>query len=229
MDERRAGEDPEERQGGRAPSDEQVLAALRRAMRHRLPAPGPAPLRALLEHLAIPRRSGAARALRSRLEELESRGLLARSREHGVLVFSLAARGERALADAGPAPLPESPRHRAWRNARAAADQELPRFRAHLAHAVADAEEMLARAGDAAEVGPPPSEAWLALGRRLSGGCRRLASAWHCLHEWPEPGDEALDPDAARIRARGERGEPEASRRARVAALRNVGLWREPD
>jgi hypothetical protein len=68
---------------------------------------------------------------------------------------------------------------------------------------------MLASAGGAA----PPSGAWLELGRRLAEDCRRLGSAWHCLHEWPEP-----DEEAAAL------GGEEA---ARLAALRNVRLWRE--
>jgi hypothetical protein len=189
-------------------------------------------LRELCEHLAIARRSRAARTVRERLTELERLGLVSRGREHGVTVWSPTARGERAVAATrGMRALPESPRHRAWRNARAAAGQELPRFRAELAEALAEAGEMLLRA-DAQDA--PASEAWLALGRELAGGCRRLGSARHCLHEWAEPGEDELDPDAAALEAAAERGaaaagtEPEEARRARLAALRNVRLWREP-
>ena len=122
----------------------------------------------------------------------------------------LAAFGSRSLG-AGAVGLPESPRRREWRRARLAAAQELPRFRSRLAQALAEAERMLA----AGPRGATSSAAWLALGRRLEGDCRRLGSAWHCLHEWPEPDEDAPAP------APGET--------ARLGALRNVRLWREPD
>jgi hypothetical protein len=202
------------------PSDAQLLAALRRAVGHRLPAPGPAPLWMLLEQLAIPPRSAAARELRRRLPALLRRGLLAAGREHGVGVWSLTAAGERALRSAGPQRLPESPQHREWGRARTAAEQELPRFRARLAATLQRAELMLAGAAQPDPEGPAGSGApsgadWLELGRALAGDCRRLGSAWHCLHEWPEPEDA--------------RAEPAGPQRARLAALRNIRLWREPD
>jgi hypothetical protein len=186
-----------------------VLAAVRRAVRHRVPAPGPAPLWLVREHLAICPRSRASRVLRRRLEELEVRGLLARETRHGLPAWSLTAVGEDAPARTGAIVLPESPRRRERRRARLAAAQELPRFRARLAEALAEAERMLeAESGDL-----PSSGAWIELGRRLAGDCRRLGSAWHCLYEWPEPDDEVPSPS------------PEQA--ARLAALRNVRLWRE--
>jgi hypothetical protein len=191
------------------PSDAELLAALERAMRHRLPSPGPASMRMLLEHLAVAPRTAAARELRGRLAGLRERGLLACGREHGVVVFSLTAAGVEALRTAGPLLLPESPRHLAWRRAQTAAAQELPRFRARLAATLERAERMLA------DSGAPDSGTWLELGRALAGDCNRIGSAWHCLHEWPEPDDCAAEPPA-----------PE---RARLAALRNIRLWREPD
>jgi len=205
---------------GREPTGEQVLAALDRAARHRLPSPGAVAARALLEHLALAPRSAAARAARERLAQLERAGLLTASREHGVPVWSLSRRGAVALARAGAQSLPESPRHRAWRQARTAAAQELPRFAARLGATLAEAERML----DAA----PSSAQWLALGARLDGDCRRMGSAWHCLREWPEPGDEAVDPDASALAGADTPGAREALR-ARLAALRNVRLWREAD
>ncbi len=211
------------REGGREPTGEQVLAALDRARRHRLPSPGPVAARALFEHLALAPRSRAARVARERLAELGRAGLLTASREHGVPVWSLSERGAAALARAGEQPLPESPRHRAWRHARGAAAQELPRFAARLAAALAEAERMLDAPPAAAS-----STQWLELGASLAGECRRIGSARHCLHEWPEPGDEALDPDAAALAGADTRESLEA-RRARLAALRNVRLWREPD
>jgi hypothetical protein len=203
MDEQRAG------QGRQHPSAQLVLAAVRRAVRHRVPAPGPAPLWLLREHLAIQPRSSGGRVLRRRLEQLEQRGLLARGTEHGLPVWSPTASGEAALSSTAARSLPESPRRRDRRRARLAAAQELPRFRARLSEALAEAERMLEDAPGA------PSGAWIELGRRLAGDCRRLGSAWHCLHEWPEPDDDA--PALAPERA------------ARLAALRNVRLWREED
>jgi hypothetical protein len=205
MDEQRAG------QRRQHPSAQLVLAAARRAVRHRVPAPGPAPLWLLREHLALQPRSSGAQVLRRRLEQLERRGLLARGTEHGLPVWSPTASGEDALASGGAIRLPESPRRRDRRRARLAAAQEVPRFRARLSAALAEAERMLE--DGAAE--PPSSGAWIELGRRLAGDCRRLGSAWHCLHEWPEPDDDApaLAPEQA----------------ARLAALRNVRLWREED
>lgn len=199
--------------GRRDPSDEQVLAAVRRATRQRLPRPGPPPLWMVLDHLAVPRRSGAARRVRGRLEELERAGLLARGREHSLAVWSLTRAGSRALRAAGEQALPDSPRVRAWRRARAAAAQELPRFRTSLAATLAEAGRMLERAAEPAHgEHAPTSREWLAVGRRLAGDSRRVASAWHCLHEWREPAedDSAVEP-------------PE------LAALRNIRLWREPD
>lgn len=205
---------------GREPTGEQVLAALDRAARHRLPSSGPVAARALLEHLALAPRSGAARVARDRLAQLERAGLLTASREHGVPVWSLSERGAVALARAGAPSLPESPRHRAWRQARIAAARELPRFAARLGATLAEAERML----DAT----PSSAQWLALGARLDGECRRIGSAWHCLREWPEPGDETGDPDAS-VLAGADTREAREALRARLAALRNVRLWREPD
>jgi hypothetical protein len=205
MGERRADEDRED------PSQELVLAAVQRAARHRVPEPGPAPLWLVRAHLAVPPRSRGARVLRIRLGDLERQGLLTRGSEHGLPVWSPTASGRSALADGGEERLPDSPRRRVWRQARIAAAQELPRFRSRLSATLAEAQRMLAAPPAAA----PPSEAWLELGRRLDGDCRRLASAWHCLHEWPEPDDGQPAPP------------PEEA--TRLAGRRNVRLWREDD
>jgi hypothetical protein len=206
MDEQRA------RQTSDDPSAEIVLAAVRRAVRHRAPAPGPAPLWLLREHLAIGPRARGARVLRRRLEELERLGLLARETRHGLPAWSPTPAGEEALAQSDSAAgLPESPRRRDRRRARIAAAQELPRFRVQLSAALAEAERMLA-----AEPGSEPhAGAWVELGSRLERDCRRVGSAWHCLHEWPDLDDGAPGPAPAEA--------------ARLAALRNVRLWREGD
>lgn len=209
--------------GGRGPSDELILAAVRRAVLHAREARGGATLRAVLAHLSVPRRTARARALAGRLAGLERSGELARTTAHGVAGWSLTAAGERRLAAAlrtGWAPaLPEAPQHAAWRQARASAGQELGGFMARLAADLAEADAMLAAIGGGSA---PHSDRWLALGRRLLGDCRRLGSAWHCLHEWPEPDDARADHDEPRP---DEPGQAPALR----AGRRNIALWAEPD
>ncbi|MEA2214542.1 MAG: hypothetical protein QOK19_103 [Solirubrobacteraceae bacterium] len=205
--------------------DQLILAAVRRAGLHGGAAHRGAPLRAVLAHLGITRRTTSARAVRRRLEELEQRGAVRRSRVHGVAVWGLAPAGTRRLAAAeragrGPV-LGESPQHLAWRRGRLAAGQELARFAARLDAGLAEAEEMLATLPAGAGAAPH-SDRWFALGHRLLGDCRRLGSAWHCLHEWPEPSDERADRDEPGP------GEPPALRALR-AGRRNVTLWAEPD
>ena len=92
-----------------------------------------------------------------------------------------------------------------------------------LAADLARAESMLAALEGAGEA--PHSDVWLALGRTLQSGCRRIGSAWHCLHEWPEPGDEHADRDGP---LPGD-PEPQPALRALRAGRRNVNLWPEPD
>src|SRR6185437_4252520 len=135
--------------GGEGPDGVQVLAALRRAMLHRRPRRGPAPLWLLLEHLAIPRRSAAARRVRVLLGELERDGLIRPGREHGLTVWSVTDAGERRLLTGSEPQLPESPRRRRRRSARTAAARELPRFRARLAGTLAEAAAMLDADADA--------------------------------------------------------------------------------
>jgi hypothetical protein len=208
-------------------SDELLLAAVERAARHRARDTPAVPMWALLEHLAIPRRSVAARHACAKLEALEASGDLQRSRRRGVATWELTDAGLRRLRGDGSvdwgAQLPESPQHRAWRNARALAAQEVERFRAQLRASLEDA----ARELDAQP--PPHSDAWLELGEELQRACRRVASASHCLHEWAEPIDARADLDS-HIEAsdatldQGER----ARRRTRRAGRRNIGLWAQP-
>jgi hypothetical protein len=205
--------------------DELVLAAVRRAVLHGRAGDAGASLRAVLAHLSIARRTARARAASERLDDLARRGALQRARRHSVPVWKLAPAGARRLTAAqcaGRAPvLGESPQHLAWRHARAAAGQELARFAARLDADLAEAGEMLAALTDGSGAAPH-SDQWFALARRLLGDCRRLGSAWHCLHEWPEPCDERADRDEPR------EGEP-AELRALRAGRRNVTLWADPD
>jgi len=171
---------------------------------------------AILAHLSIPARTAAARRLRMRLDDLSRQGLLATRAPHGVPAWRLSPAGRRLLRRAErsrrPPRLPESPQHLAWRSARRAARQELPRFRARLAGSLADAGELVAD-------GTADSDEWLLLGRRLQRDCWLLGSAWHCLHEWREPPEDRADRDAAG-------SGPLASLRA---GRRNLALWPDPE
>jgi hypothetical protein len=194
-----------------------------RAQRHRTSAHPGVPIWTILEHLDVPRRGSAARRVRRRLDALQGDGLLERTRRHSVLTWALTRAGRERLEETACAgELPESPQHRAWRNARTLAAQELERFRGQLQGQLQDAELLLV-------TDPPPrSDAWLALAETLRHGCRRLASAYYCLQEWAEPDEAVADvddgsgPDDAQL----EPGEL-ARRRALRSGRRNPALWRE--
>ncbi|MGP0101129.1 MAG: hypothetical protein ACLPUT_05840 [Solirubrobacteraceae bacterium] len=206
------------------PPDELVLAAVERAGRHQAHDAAAVPVWAILDHLGVPRRSGAARHVSSRLGVLHAAGWLERSRRHGVPTWALTSSGvgrlRRARRAGGVPPLPESPQHRAWRNARTAAGQELERFHANLHERL----EQAARLLDAEQ--PPHSDTWLELAEELQRACRRVASASHCLYEWAEPDDERADVDERVEPADAQLDEHErARRRARRAGRRNLRLW----
>ena len=208
------------------PPDELVLAAIERAARHQ-PHHRPAvPVWAILEHLALRARSAPARHVRARLQALHAAGSLECVRRHGVTTWALTSCGRRRVRRAASAgelpPLPESPQHRAWRNARMAAAQELERFRELL-------RERVERAAALLDAEPAPhSDAWLELGDELQRACRRLASASHCLHEWAEPDDSRADIDA-HLEPADRRLTPAQRKltRARRAGRRNILLWDE--
>jgi hypothetical protein len=217
------------------PDDRLVLAAVERAVRHRADATPAAPIWSILAHLAITRRSAGGRHVRLRLAALVDAGELSCTRRHGANLWALTRQGEERLRkarDAGePAPLPESPQHRAWRDARAVASEEIENFRQRLG-------ELLEEAGTLLSAEPAAdSDAWLELGEELRAACRLLGSATHCLYEWEEPDDASADidgreaPDSPQRTAReaGLDARALARRRAMRAGRRNVGLWREHD
>jgi hypothetical protein len=219
--------DPRRHQRASAPNpppQELVLAAVERAGRHQAHDKPDVPVWAILDHLALARRSSAARLVRARLDALLDAGLLERGSRHGVPTWALTSSGERRLRRAlssGRMPaLPESPQHRAWRNARTLATVELERFRVVIRERLEQAELLL----DAAR--PPHSDAWLELAEELQRACRRVASASHCLYEWVEPDEERADIDEHVEPADAGLAEDErARRRARRAGRRNMRLW----
>jgi hypothetical protein len=206
------------------PSDELVLAALDRAARHRARDTGAVPVWAIFEHLAIARRSAAARQVRIRLDVMHAAGWISLSRQHGVQAWEMTGVGSRHLRRERRAgrvpPLPESPQHSAWRNAHTLAEQEIGRLRGAVLIRLDEAERLL----DAQP--PADSDAWLEIAEGLQRACRRLGSAVYCLHEWAEPDDaradidERLGPDELKL----DRAE-QIVRRARRAGRRNTRLW----
>jgi hypothetical protein len=206
------------------PSDALVLAAVERAGRHQANNGSAVPVWAILEHLELRPRSPGARHVRTRLGALQAAGALECTRRHSVPTWELTHAGRRLLRRAASAgelrALPESPQHRAWRNARTAAAQELERFRELL-------RERLEHGAALLDADPPPhSDAWFELAEELQRGCRRVASASHCLYEWNEPDDARADLDAHvepddRVFAPAQR----ELRRARRGGRRNILLW----
>jgi|ERR1035441_6424467 DNA-binding PadR family transcriptional regulator len=205
-------------------SDELVLAALERAQRHR-GVEGEAEgvfLRYVAAHLAFVHNAWTTRHLRPQLEDLTRDGLLSSSRLRGKVVWSLTEAGRLRLAHAQRAgrvgELPESPQHRDWRHARAAAQERIGELRRELRAAVAEA--------GGQDVERTSSDAWFELGERLQRACRSLGSATYCLREWPEPDDahaevdERCDPGDSRF-------DPEERARMRFRRTgRRASRWR---
>jgi hypothetical protein len=199
--------------------DELILAALDRAVRHR--DAGPVTVRSVHDHLALAPRSRAARHVRTRLDALAESGMVECSRARGFALWALTRAGSASLTRArrsSSIELPESPQHRAWREARALAEQEIERFEQEAINAITDAMALVESES--------PSDALFAVAERLRGELWRLASATHCLSEWPEPDDATADVDD-RLNAR-ERQLPRAEQaalRAMRAGRRNVINW----
>jgi ribosome-binding protein aMBF1 (putative translation factor) len=185
-----------------------VLAAVDRAERHRLAKVDPpgVPVWGVFGHLGVAARSRRARQVRERLDELVATGALERLRRHGTTVWTMTKAGRRRLARArrvGRLPvLPESPQHRAWREARELAGEQIDGFRLDVLEELEHARELLdahmaVAAGRVAPelLGESTSDAWFEMAERLQHACRRLGSASYCLWEWQEPEDARADVD----------------------------------
>jgi DNA-binding XRE family transcriptional regulator len=223
-------------------SDVLVLAAIDRAERHsgRGRDTQAVPVWSVLKHLDVASRTKRAREVRVRLDGLVVAGSLECGRRHGVPVWALTSRGRRRLSRArraGRVPvLPESPQHRAWREARGLAGQRIGEFRLGVMEAVEHAQELLDVPTPGAPVleGPdvargPGSDEWFELGEELRRACRRLGSASYCLWEWREPEDARADVDDYSGRCdRALAPKERAERRARRPGRRNTSLWDAP-
>jgi hypothetical protein len=208
------------------PPDELVLAALDRAARHRARDTDAVPVWALFEHLAISRRSSAARRVRIRLDVMHAAGWIELGHAHGIQTWELTSAGVRHLRRERRAgrvpPLPESPQHSVWRKARTTAGQEIDRFERELRACLEEAARML-------DVdSPADSDAVFELGERIQRASWRLASASYCLREWSEPDDARADLEThLDLAETGLDRVEQARRRARRVGRRNVRLWDE--
>jgi transcriptional regulator with XRE-family HTH domain len=199
-------------------SDDLVLAALDRAVRHS--AKGTyVSTSEITWHLAISARSGAWRQVRGQLRGLVSAGAVEHTRRHGMPVWGLTNIGRERVRRIEVV-LSESPQHRAWREASTAAAREIDHFLLCVRGALDEATQLLD--ADPAAV----SDAWFELGERLGRDCRSVGSATYCLREWAEPDDARADVDDRRDPA-DERFDPDerAKRRLRRMGRRNVRLW----
>jgi hypothetical protein len=168
--------------------DALILAAMERAELHSRHDDGVL-YATVVDHLGLSKSTATGRKLRPRFREMKAAGLIAQSRRHSVTLYTATRKGKRALKDAGDVELPESPQHRAWREAKAAAAERIQGFREDFQALLRDGAILFA--DDATG-----SEAWYALGERLDSACSRLGSATHCLREWQEPSDDARDADS---------------------------------
>jgi hypothetical protein len=168
-----------------------ILAALERAERQT--GSSEVWLRVFVEHLGLEPTAQTSRRLRPDLGYLCHAGLLRRGEAKGREYWSLTAAGRKELARSRAADvvrdLPESPQHRAWREARIRAQAEVPGFR-QLVHAVLEEARKL-NAG----YGRGASLECFELAERLCSALWLLGSATYCLAEWQEPEDHIADVD----------------------------------
>jgi hypothetical protein len=187
-------------------SDVQVLAAVERAERHQEREDEGVLRSDLAAHLGFVHSGWTTRQLRPQLDALRSAGLLRDLRRNGIDLLGLTSTGRRALAKARRAgevrELPESPQHRKWRHARAAAAERIEGFRQQVRDALDEAGRLL-------DTGQGDSDVWFGLAGRLKTECWQLGSATYCLREWPEPGDARADVDE-------------------LLGRRNVWQWEDP-
>jgi hypothetical protein len=180
----------------RPPSDPLVLAAVDRAQRHRQnPRSGDPTLSEIAAHLGMTWGSHASRRLRPIIDRLTGElGWLERSRRVSQERWGLTEAGAEGLARAGGEgvleELPESPQHRAWREARAHASARIDGLQNELGEQLAAVGRLL----DADEA--VPASEWLAAGDELPGLIGAVAIATYCLHERPEPDDATAAPAA---------------------------------
>jgi len=180
-----------------------LLAAIERAELHSPRSGGQraAYRRDVVVHLGLDWHPGTARRLKAQLEGLETdRCVRLGSKAPDRSLVALTRRGcnrlQRARREQMPealaSALPESPQHRAWREARAAAVSRVDEFRSAATDAVQDAETALVSPAGAS------AEELMRIGDRLRREFWRLASATYCREEWAEPDERKRDKDPGR-------------------------------
>ncbi|HSZ13104.1 MAG TPA: hypothetical protein VK790_03615 [Solirubrobacteraceae bacterium] len=166
------------------------MAAIERAIRHDSRGRDAESLSTIKEHLGLPHNGWTTIRLRPQLEALEAAGLIEQSRRDTRDLCGLTTKGRHRLdAVRAEITLPEAPQHRHWREARSAAGERIAGFRGDLRGALDEALALIEADHEA------DSAAWFELGERLYRSGRLLASAIHCLREWPEPHDDQADVD----------------------------------
>jgi transcriptional regulator with XRE-family HTH domain len=176
-------------------ADDVILAALGRAELHKGDGKPGVLYGVLVEHLGLRKGAVTSRRFRPRLRELVAAGLVGEFRRRGYGLLTLTRDGKRKLRSAEPVALPESPQHRYWREARAAATERIGSFRGDARSALDEATALLADE-DAT------SDAWYALAAALERACKHVGSATYCLREWTEPGDDEADAPSDEHRGR---------------------------
>jgi hypothetical protein len=173
------------------PSCDLILAAIDRAERHSRGMERGVLLATVKEHLALPHHSGTTRQLRPKIDALHTLELIEPIRRDGMnlLVVTEAGRSQLETASEVRLSLPEAPQHQCWSEARSAAAERIPGFRADLREALKEATNLLDTNQEA------DSATWFEMSERLHQTGRLFASATYCLHEWTEPDDAHPDHD----------------------------------
>jgi hypothetical protein len=204
-------------------SDDLLLAALDRAVRHR--SGQPATTWHVLEHLHL-QSEYEERVIRGRLWQLVRDGLVASSRLGRKKAWSLTAAGKQRLQAVGEKvikDLPESPQHQEWCAARDTGAGEIEAVRGKLRDA-------LTQAMIALEDPETNSDVWFALKHDLERGARLMAATTYMLREWREPDDAQADVDD--LSSPGDElydDDERKRRRHRRRGRRNPFLWMNPD
>jgi DNA-binding PadR family transcriptional regulator len=181
------------------PSNDLILAAIERAICHR-GRNEPESISDIKAHLDLPHNGWTTLQLRPKLTELEASGLIERSRHDRSDLWKLTAKGRTRLgAIRADITLPEAPQHQRWREAHTAAGERITGFRSDLRDALDRAIALLEADQET------DSATWYELSDRLHQAGRKLASAIHCLREWPEPDDSQPDTDDPPYKQHGRR------------------------
>jgi hypothetical protein len=174
------------------PPDIVILAVVERAARQE--RSDEVRTETVIEHLGFVPEKGVLGPLRHRLDNLRNDGNLTRAARGGSESWVLTSEGRKLLDESYTAEevgeLPESPQHRAWREARVQAALRIEGFEAEVGTLLEEASNLIQQS-----LPRPHSSKWFALGQQLSLAVWRLGSATHCFQEWIEPDDDVPDVD----------------------------------